>query len=419
MIQNEKTRLSNFTELQYCMYCGGELRTDTRFCSSCGKPSRLQKPTISLAETPAKGISVKQVPSPKLIATILIIVIILGFTIDRIVNNQVYLSQPSSTSHTTYSTQTSPPIPTDENLRDWAYYAMNWFDYKYSVSDVRATRDGVFKMVAIYTFVQTYVNYKKDIPQNYAQSPSETLRLKTGDCEDYAILMASLCESVGLDASVDFVYASYGSENASEAQQKNHAICMIYFNMNESTLGSALSNLRSIYQIPYLGFWYVEEPSRIIVGDIDGFTYVNSKYSGGIWVSLENWDRLQAYERIDYSNDYLANFEVFRDLMDHPHVYLYFTWKSESIGHTLLVHVSIVNHGVVTAKNVVVWIGLDAGNDRVYAQSKSTPFQLGSDKTRDVTLQVEVPRGIHTRVLVWVYGNNFNVMKSESDWFDS
>jgi len=409
------------------MYCGKELPTDASFCSGCESPSRLQKLTMPPAPTPTKGSSVKQVSSLKLMATVLIIVIVLGFTIDRIVNNQVHLSQTSftsqttysTTSQTTYSTQTPPPMPTDENLTDWAQYAMNWFDYKYSVSDVHATRDGIFKIVAIYTFVQTYVTYKKDTPQNYAQSPPETLRLKTGDCEDYAILMASLCESVGLDATVDFVYASYGTENASEAQQKNHAMCMIYFNMNESALGSALSDLRSVYQIPYLGFWYIEEPSRLIVRDNDGFTYVTGKYVSGIWVSLENWDRLKAYERIDYSNDYLANFEVLRNLMDRPFVYVSFAWNYQSIGDTMIVQINVVNYGAVTARNVIVWAGLDAGNGNVYAQDKSLPFSLFLNQNRTVSFTLAIPSGVKTRVLVVVAGDYFERLEREGEWFET
>jgi len=209
---------------------------------------------------------------------------------------------------TSPTTRQNPPvIPQNYNLTRWAYYAMDWFDYKYSISEKLATRDQVFKLAAIYTFVETSVTYKADAPRNYAQSPYETLMLKTGDCEDYAILMASLCEYVGLDASVDIVSASYGSQTPSGLKQKNHAMCMIYFNLDENALQNALSNLRSIYQVTFTRFWWIKEPSRMIARDGYGFAYVNSKYSSGLWASLENWDSLKTYVRIDYSNEYLAN----------------------------------------------------------------------------------------------------------------
>jgi len=88
-------------------------------------------------------------------------------------------------------------------------------------------------------------------------------------------------------------------------------------------------------------------------------------------------------------------------------------------GNVLTVTVAVTNYGEVIAKNVVVWIGLDAGNDRVWTQSKSSPFQLGCGETRAVTLQIEIPRNVHTRLLVWVWGDNLSVLKSEGNWFET
>lgn len=319
--------------------------------------------------------------------------------------------------HLTYSTQTSPPvIPADENLIEWANYAMDWFDYTYSSSPIRATRDDVFKMVAIYTFVHAYVTYQLD--HNYAQSPFETLRLRTGDCKDYATLTASLSESVGLDASIDLVYASSNMTNENSAP--NHAMSLIYFNAQENELSNALSHLQIIYQISSYRFTFYKEPISIIVRSSDGFTYAN-KYSTGIWVTLENWSELKNYYIINYSNDYLSNFQIVRDLMAHPYVAVYFTWSFKGNLNAFAVDVQLVNRGVITARNVIVWIGFDAGNEGVYVQGQYTSpaFQLGYDETKPIDLQIEPPRGVHTRMLVWVYGDNFDVLKSESSWFNT
>ena len=45
----------------------------------------------------------------------------------------------------------------------------------------------------ICTWVHENIKYKPDAT-NYWQSPEETLSLKTGDCEDLAILMIQLCK---------------------------------------------------------------------------------------------------------------------------------------------------------------------------------------------------------------------------------
>ena len=52
------------------------------------------------------------------------------------------------------------------------------------------------------TFVSIIITYKKDseiygVP-DYWQSPEETLNLKTGDCEDYCLLVLKLCQESNL-----------------------------------------------------------------------------------------------------------------------------------------------------------------------------------------------------------------------------
>ena len=85
----------------------------------------------------------------------------------------------------------------------------------------------------------------------------------------------------------------------------------------------------------------------------------------------------------------------------------------------MTIDVSVTNYGAVTAKGVIVWAGFDAGNDKAWGASESASFHLGYDETREITLHIEAPKGVHTRVLVWVWGDNFNILKSESDWFST
>jgi len=62
------------SQATYCQYCGRELPIDASFCSSCGSPSRPQKPTTPLVTTHMKATSVEQVRKPfnYIIAVILI-----------------------------------------------------------------------------------------------------------------------------------------------------------------------------------------------------------------------------------------------------------------------------------------------------------------------------------------------------------
>jgi predicted transglutaminase-like cysteine proteinase len=49
------------------------------------------------------------------------------------------------------------------------------------------------------------VNYKSDEREDYWQSSEETLNLRTGDCEDFSILLCSLLRAYGIDAEQVFV----------------------------------------------------------------------------------------------------------------------------------------------------------------------------------------------------------------------
>lgn len=57
--------------------------------------------------------------------------------------------------------------------------------------------DGREDLSTITWFVHWNIRYKSDVGGDVWQPPSETLRLKTGDCEDMAVLAASLAEAAG------------------------------------------------------------------------------------------------------------------------------------------------------------------------------------------------------------------------------
>ena len=59
---------------------------------------------------------------------------------------------------------------------------------------------------ALYYFVENKIKYVSDPEVQYVQLPSETLISGGGDCEDKAILLATLLEAIGLDADIGLTH---------------------------------------------------------------------------------------------------------------------------------------------------------------------------------------------------------------------
>jgi hypothetical protein len=63
------------------------------------------------------------------------------------------------------------------------------------------------KIFGIYNEVINRIKYVSDPKKNeYVATPTETLEIRGGDCDDFSILLASMYEAVGLDASIVKVY---------------------------------------------------------------------------------------------------------------------------------------------------------------------------------------------------------------------
>jgi len=155
----------------------------------------------------------------------------------------------------------------------------------------------------------------------------------------------------------------------------------------------------------------------------EGFLINDNKYAKGIWVSLESWDELKTYHRIDYDNNFLYNFQEFRDLMNRPYAYIVFTYthvmNPQDQGYLLSMNFQINNIGALTAKDVTIWAGLDTGNGKVYDQDKSNFFDLSSDHNYVENLQLDVHKGVKTRILIRIGGSNFETIQQESEWFET
>jgi len=128
---------------------------------------------------------------------------------------------------------------------------------KYTVND------DMYKIAAIALWVADNINYVSD-PRgfDYIQPPSETLRIGGGDCEDFAVLLASMYRSVGLDAAVGLI-------DTDGDGKIDHATALVHLNINADAV---LKKLNAI--APALG------------AKVTGLSYFRSD-DGGIWLIID------------------------------------------------------------------------------------------------------------------------------------
>ncbi len=90
--------------------------------------------------------------------------------------------------------------------------------YMETVRDIR----GRFNSAgSLSKWLKKNIHYKSDrIAGDYWQPPDETLKVKTGDCEDFAILVQALLAEVGTSSEIVFIGLKKGIKNST------HAICV-------------------------------------------------------------------------------------------------------------------------------------------------------------------------------------------------
>lgn len=80
-------------------------------------------------------------------------------------------------------------------------YAVNLAVKKAAVDAIRAegapAKDGYAQAIAIAAWVQKNIFYVHEARELF-QLPTTTLKLKSGDCDDFTVLIAAMCESCGI-----------------------------------------------------------------------------------------------------------------------------------------------------------------------------------------------------------------------------
>jgi hypothetical protein len=197
----------------------------------------------------------------------------------------------------------------------------------------------------------------------YPRYPIETLVDNGGDCEDTAILLASIIDSMG-------------------------------------------------YGVVLLKF-----PHHVAVGVKGGdnqpgtsWTYHGSKYYY-LESTGENW---QIGELPDEYNGMSASIYPLIPIPILTH-----EWASNPSGYFVELEVKIHNIGTAIAGNVYVYAGFDAGNNQVWNSKQSDPTDLEINSILTVHLYIKVPFDEHTRLVVQIVMDGYRVDESYSKWFDT
>jgi hypothetical protein len=135
--------------------------------------------------------------------------------------------------------------------------------------------DEYFKVFAIGHWVSMNIRYISDplIEGEYIAPPNETLRVGTGDCDDYAVLLATLYRSVGLDAVVGLI-------DTDDDNKVDHATALVYFTGNTTEILNGISKWASVLGIEVEKISYFDADGGVyLIVDPPMSTYKNNPWS--------------------------------------------------------------------------------------------------------------------------------------------
>jgi hypothetical protein len=81
--------------------------------------------------------------------------------------------------------------------------------------------------------------------------------------------------------------------------------------------------------------------------------------------------------------------------------------------------VAVKNEGTAVARDVYVYAGFDAGQNKVWNPRESDRFNLPPGSKADVTLHLSVPKNKYTRLVVQIVMGGYAVDQSYSKWFQT
>jgi hypothetical protein len=176
-------------------------------------------------------------------------------------NHEVWILDPSSSTNCTIYHNSPQYYDRINRLVDFSITTP-------IAQEVKARFPGAFSMIQVvegYEWVRRNIAYLAD-PVDYWQSANETMSKRTGDCEDQAILLASLVGELGGNARVNIIEGHafptvFVGDNVSVVPSLRDSIASYYW-VNAT-------DVRLTYMIDELGVWLVVDP-------------VGTPYAGGL-----------------------------------------------------------------------------------------------------------------------------------------
>jgi hypothetical protein len=154
--------------------------------------------------------------------------------------------------------------PAHPRVRDAAVFAV-----QETPAEIEANA-AIWKIWKINQWVANNISYVSD-PRghNYYAFAHETLQVRGGDCDDFAILLASMYEAVGLDAAIATI-------DTDDDLILDHMTCLVYYQGDgEAFIEEETAILQSVGLPPQV---------RVIYFDPVGSKILPQKYTTGIWI---------------------------------------------------------------------------------------------------------------------------------------
>lgn len=219
-------------------------------------------------------------------------------------------------------------------------------------------------------FVQSLEYVTDDISKGlaeYPRYPLETLAEQQGDCEDTAILLASILQKMGFDA-----------------------VLLALFGFPPGSPGHMAVGVKG-EDLP--GAYYEHAGGR--------YYYVETTGTG--WAIGEIPDEYRHWEA--------------RILPLVPRAVIVHEWVSRGVhGGYVELNVTVHNYGTA-AQEIKVYADLDAGGGMAYDQQASQPLILGPRARGVYTLYLKPPANVNTRLNIRIIGDGYLVDESASRWF--
>ena len=194
-----------------CRFCGGEVEVsaDTQFCKLCGnriitapeKPVRVEPP-------PQRRVGPSSSRKVKIVAFVIVAILVLGILWSQ---PDIDLDFDGITNGEEARYGTNPFYPEDWK-EDWDGDGINSYDeVRVFQTNPKAPENwqnppfvvkvvNTLSKIRVFTDSDYYIRYASDddvYGHEYWQSPAKTLRQRTGDCEDFAILQNYCLEKNG------------------------------------------------------------------------------------------------------------------------------------------------------------------------------------------------------------------------------